>query len=89
MPHVNILKQVKVGEPWKVVSIPHDHHGRCDLKALPEGRSFIEWWVRGKRKLQAAGAARRRIVQLFPGYYTKTRVPAPPAMSAEPQHVYR
>ena len=56
MPHVNILKQVKVGERWKLVSIPHDQHGRDDWKALPEGRYFIEWWERGKRRRQAAGA---------------------------------
>ena len=56
MPRVNILKQVKVGERWKLVSIPRDHHSRYNWKALPEGRYFIEWWERGKRKRQAAGA---------------------------------
>ena len=68
MSRVNILKQVKVGDRWKLVSIPHDDHGRNNWKALPEGRYFIEWWERGKRKRQAAGvttaealeAARRR-----------------------------
>jgi integrase len=56
MSRVNILKQVKVGERWKLVSIPHDQHGRQNWKALPEGRYFIEWWERGKRKRQAVGA---------------------------------
>jgi len=56
MPRVNILKQVKIGEHWKLVSIPRDHHSRYNWKALPEGRYFIEWWERGKRKRQAAGA---------------------------------
>src|SRR5436189_242699 len=56
MPRVNILKQLKVGDRWKLVSIPRDAHGRCEWKALPEGRYFIEWWERGKRRRQAAGA---------------------------------
>jgi len=56
MARVNILKQVKVNHRWKLVSIPHDQHGRQNWKALPEGRYFIEWWERGKRKRQAAGA---------------------------------
>lgn len=68
MPRVNILKQIRVGERWKLVSIPRDEHGRQDWKALPEGRYFIEWWEAGKRRRQAAGsttadaqeAARRR-----------------------------
>src|SRR5437867_3791501 len=56
MPRVNILKQLKVGDRWKLVSIPRDAHGRYDWKALAEGRYFIEWWERGKRRRQAAGA---------------------------------
>ena len=56
MARVNILKQVKVGDRWKLVSIPRDRHGRHDWKALPEGRYFIEWWERGKRKRQAGGS---------------------------------
>ncbi len=56
MARVNILKQVKIGDHWKLVSIPHDHQGRYNWKALPEGRYFIEWWERGKRKRQAAGS---------------------------------
>ncbi|HLY60999.1 MAG TPA: tyrosine-type recombinase/integrase [Terriglobia bacterium] len=68
MARVNILKQVKVVDRWKLVSIPQDKHARKDWKALPDGRYFIEWWECGKRKRQAAGvtvadaldAARRR-----------------------------
>ena len=56
MPHVNILKQIKVGAGWKLVSIPRDRHGRYNWKSLPEGRYFVEWWERSKRKRQAAGA---------------------------------
>lgn len=56
MPHVNVLKQIRVGKGWKLVSIPRNRHGRYDWRALPEGRYFIEWWERGKRKRQAAGA---------------------------------
>ena len=56
MPRVNILKQIRVGDRWRLVSIPHDEHGRYNWKSLPPGRYFIEWWERGKRKRQAAGA---------------------------------
>ena len=56
MPHVNILKQIKVDGQWKLVSILRDEHGRADWKALPEGRYFIEWRVHGKKKRQVAGA---------------------------------
>jgi integrase len=68
MPHVNILKQVKVSGQWRQVAIPRDEHGRSNWKSLPEGRYFIEWRERGKRRREAAGittadaleAARRR-----------------------------
>src|SRR5256885_1804154 len=55
MAHVNILKQVRVNDRWKLVSIPRNRHGRQDWKALPEGGYFIEWYERGKRRRQAAG----------------------------------
>lgn len=55
MPRVNILKQVKAGDRWRLVAIPKDRHGRSDWKALPEGRYFVEWYEGGKRKRQAAG----------------------------------
>ncbi|MGH9351107.1 MAG: hypothetical protein ACRD2G_02935, partial [Terriglobia bacterium] len=68
MPRVNILKQVKVDGQWRLVAIPRDDHGRANWKSLPEGRYFIEWRERGKRRREAAGittadaleAARRR-----------------------------
>jgi integrase len=55
VPRVNILKQVKVGNRWKLVSIPRDRRGHHDWKALPQGRYFVEWHERGKRRRQAAG----------------------------------
>lgn len=51
---VNILKQVKAGGRWKLLSIPRDRGGHPDWKALPEGRYFVEWHERGKRR-RAAG----------------------------------
>lgn len=68
MPRVNILKQVKVDGQWRLVAIPRDEHGRSNWRSLPEGRYFIEWRERGKRRREAAGittadaleAARRR-----------------------------
>ena len=56
MARFDIRKQVKVGGRWRLVSIPHDDHGRNNWKALPEGRYFIEWWERGKRKQPGDGA---------------------------------
>jgi integrase len=55
MAHVNILKQIRVEDRWKLVSIPRNKHGRQDWKALGEGGYFIEWYERGKRRRQAAG----------------------------------
>jgi integrase/recombinase XerD len=52
---VNILKQIKLKDRWKLVAIPKDRHGRKDWKALAEGRYFIEWYENGRRKRQAAG----------------------------------
>jgi integrase len=52
---VNILKQVKSDDKWKLVAIPKDKHGRTDWQALSGGRYFIEWYENGKRKRQAAG----------------------------------
>jgi integrase/recombinase XerD len=53
--HVNILKQVKSGERWKLVAIPRKKSGDYDWSALPEGRYFVEWYERGKRKREAGG----------------------------------
>ncbi len=37
------------------MSIPRSPQGRYQWKSLPEGRYYIEWYERGKRKRQAAG----------------------------------
>jgi integrase len=55
VPRVNILKQIKVDEHWKLVSVPRTDKGGYDWNALPEGRYFVEWWVGGKRKREAGG----------------------------------
>lgn len=55
MARVNILKQIKVETRWKLVAIPRTAKGGYDWNALPEGRYFIDWSERGKRKRQAAG----------------------------------
>ncbi len=55
MARINILKRIKVGDEWKTVSIPKKEGDKYDWKALPEGRYFIEWHERGKRKRAAAG----------------------------------
>src|ERR1019366_6265894 len=56
VPRVNILKQVKIDERWKLVAIPRTQKGGYDWNALPEGRYFVEWWQGGKRKREAGGA---------------------------------
>ena len=63
MARVNIIKQVKVGERWKMVSIPRDRHGRHNWKALPEGGYFVDWYENGKRKRQAAGTTTAQALQ--------------------------
>ena len=55
MARVNILKQVKSGEKWRLVAIPRKKSGAYDWEALPEGRYFVEWYERGKRKREAGG----------------------------------
>jgi integrase len=56
MPRVNILKQVKIAGSWRLRSIPRKRTGGYDWSALPDGRYYIEWYDRGKRCRQAAGA---------------------------------
>ena len=56
MPHVNVLKQVKIAGRWRLRSIPRKLTGGYDWSALPDGRYFIEWYDKGKRRRQAAGA---------------------------------
>src|SRR5258708_7626618 len=55
VPRVNILKQIKVDERWKLVSVPRTKKGGYDWNALPDGRYFVEWWVSGRRKREAGG----------------------------------
>ena len=55
MSRVNILKRIKIGERWKLVSIPKTDKGGNDWKALPEGRYYIEWYLNGRRRRAAAG----------------------------------
>jgi integrase/recombinase XerD len=54
---VNILKQIKASDGrWRLVAIPRKSSGGFDWTALPEGRYYIEWYERGRRRRQAAGA---------------------------------
>ena len=55
MSSVNILKRIKIGERWKLVSIPKTDKGGNVWKALPEGRYYIEWYLNGRRRRAAAG----------------------------------
>jgi hypothetical protein len=38
MARINILKRIKVGDQWKMVSIPKKEDDKYDWKAFPEGR---------------------------------------------------
>ena len=64
MARVNILKQIKVEDRWKIVSIPRDKKGGYDWKSLPEGRYFVEWWVGGRRKREAGGATASDVLEV-------------------------
>lgn len=55
MARVNLLKQIKVEDRWKLVAIPRKKSGGYDWNALPEGRYFVDYWERGKRRREAAG----------------------------------
>ncbi|HEY4360382.1 MAG TPA: tyrosine-type recombinase/integrase [Bryobacteraceae bacterium] len=55
MARVNILKQIKSGERWNLVAIPRNKKGGYDWESLPDGRYFVEWYERGKRKREAGG----------------------------------
>ena len=46
MARVNILKQVKDGDRWKLVAIPRNKKGDYDWESLAEGRYFVEWYER-------------------------------------------
>jgi hypothetical protein len=60
---VNILKRVKIGARWKLLSIPRNDKGNPNWAALPEGRYFIEW-VYGRQA--PAGVRRPRLRSAFP-----------------------
>jgi integrase/recombinase XerD len=53
---VNILKQIKSDTGWKLVAIPRNKKGGYDWESLPDGRYYIDYYQRGKRKRQAAGS---------------------------------
>lgn len=57
MARVNILKQIKSDTGWKLVAIPRNRKGGYDWESLPDGRYYIDYYQRGKRKRQAAGSA--------------------------------
>jgi integrase/recombinase XerD len=52
---VNILKQIKSDTGWKLVAIPRNKKGGYDWESLPDGRYYIDFYQRGKRKREAAG----------------------------------
>src|SRR5262249_43168355 len=56
MAHVNLLKQIKVDDRWKIVAIPRTKKGSYDWDSLPPGRYYLDFYERGKRKRQAAGS---------------------------------
>jgi len=64
MPRVNILKQIKSDDRWKLVSVPRTEKGTYDWNALPEGRYFVEWWSGGKRKREAGGSTASEVLEV-------------------------
>jgi hypothetical protein len=52
---VNILKRLKIGARWKLLSIPRNDKGNPNWAALPEARYFIEWYLGGKRRREFGG----------------------------------
>jgi integrase len=53
---VNVLKQIKSSDgKWRLVAIPKNAKGGFDWGALPDGRYYIEWYERGRRRRGAAG----------------------------------
>jgi integrase len=55
MARVNILKQIKSETGWKLVAIPRNKKGGYDWESLPDGRYYLDYYQRGKRRRQAAG----------------------------------
>ena len=65
LPHVTLLKQVKVNDKWRHARALFDSKGRVRRDHVringkdethTEGSYFIEWWNQGKRRLEPAGA---------------------------------
>jgi len=63
MPRVNIIKQVKAGGHWTLRSIPRKTSGGYDWLALPDGRYYIEWYEKGKRRRQFGGCTVAEVVE--------------------------
>jgi hypothetical protein len=62
---VKLFKQVKINGKWTLCVAPFDSKGRVrkdhvlvkgDDENRPEGSYFMEWWDRGQRHREAAGA---------------------------------
>lgn len=53
MSHVNIVKKIKIGGDWKLLSIPRN--ANYVWNALPDGLYLIEWRAGGKRRRESAG----------------------------------
>lgn len=60
MARVNLLKQIKVDTVWKLVAIPRNKKGGYDWESLPEGRYYIDYYERGKRKVRRLAGLRPR-----------------------------
>ena len=65
LPHVTLLKQVKINNNWRHARALYDSKGRVRRDRVrvngkdeshPEGSYFIEWWDQGKRHCIPAGA---------------------------------
>ncbi len=63
MARVNILKQVRAGKRWRLLSIPRNRKGGYNWRVLPEGRFFIEWYEGGRRRRQAAGVTVPQVLE--------------------------
>ena len=63
MSRVNILKRVKIGARWKLLSIPRNEKGNPNWAALPEGRYFIEWYIGGRRRREFCGTTVAQVLE--------------------------
>ena len=63
MARVSVLKQIKVDGRWKVVAVPRKESGAFDWNALPDGRYYLDFWERGKRRKQAAGSTAAEVLE--------------------------